>query len=80
MRAERIASASLREAMAQVVPPTGAILTPQLTARIKSRTLDIMKRKGLDLTMHRHQIKLEFLAPDRPNLVIPPHLLNARLH
>ncbi len=77
MNPHRVAADSLRQAMREIVPPTGAVLTPQLTYRIKARTLQHMKAAGLDLTAHARRIKLEFVRPDAPNLRIPPELMGA---
>ena len=78
MSPHRIAADSLRQAMRELVPPTGSVLTPQLVYRIKARALQHMKSAGLDLTAHARRVRLEFLRPDAPNLRIPPELLGGR--
>lgn len=80
MNPTRIAADALRDAMLSCVPRTGAALTPQLAYRIKRKAIGIMKMRGLDVTAYKHQIKLEFLAPDKPNLIIPPHALHPTAH
>lgn len=80
MTPHQMAGACLREAMIRLVPNCGAVLTPQLAYRIKRDTLLLMRLRGLDLVRHKHQIRLEFIRPDAPNLIIPPHLLNSALH
>lgn len=80
MNIHRAVDSSLRESMAELVPPEGAILTAQLAYRIKKGALDRMKVKGYDLTAHKHAIRLEFIRPDAPNLVIPPNVMARFLH
>lgn len=80
MNIARLSSQALRDAMRKLVPPTGAALTPQLTFRIKRETLALMKARGCDLTAHRSKIRLEFMAPDKPNLIIPVHLIHPTAH
>lgn len=80
MNVTRLSADALRDAMRKLVPPTGATLTPQLAYRIKRETLALMKARGCDLSAHKHRIKLEFLAPDKPNLIIPPHALHPTAH
>ncbi|OYV96082.1 MAG: hypothetical protein B7Z62_08905 [Deltaproteobacteria bacterium 37-65-8] len=80
MNVTRLSADSLREAMRKLVPPTGAALTPQLAYRIKRETLALMKARGCDLTAHARKVRLEFMAPDKPNLIIPVHLIHPTAH
>jgi NADH:ubiquinone oxidoreductase subunit C len=74
----RLAGIALREAVTRHVEKEA---TPQVCGRIKREFVLIMRDKfGVDWSRYARQIKVEFIAGSKPNLIIPPRLLKRTVH